>query len=264
MSYFQRDTPPALVKAGKALAEQKGFNQAAMMFGRAVEKDPNFIPAYVAWAEMLIQKGGTQSVKEALAILQKAVMVDRLNETLYIMSAAAYRMLNMKKEEESERKKLGVVKTLATEPTNPLANNNMGVLMLMQDQYEGAMEFFKTAIEANSKYDVAYRNMAMASLKGMGLEQDPVKKKDWMEKAMGFLNRALNINDRSAPNLIAMARLMMIQEKYNDCLTLLDRAEKLDSVNKEIYAIRKAVYMKTNRLEEAQQASALYNSLNQG
>ena len=264
LNLLKKDTPEALVKEGRALMERGNYNQAALSFQRALEKDPKFAGALLAQADMLLKKGGNQNLKLAITHLQRAAALTPLDDHIYRTTAKIYRSLNMLKEEQLEMKKLVVVKTLATDPHNAIANNNMGVLFLQQDLANEAMAYFNRAIIGNAKYDVAYRNIGLTYMKmhadGTGPTAKTEAPPDLLEKAKTNLDKALALHT-SAGNLVARARLHMTEQQFEPALALCEKASHLDAANKEALMIIKAIHIKFGRLEEAQQAGSMLTAI---
>ncbi|MDH4224920.1 MAG: hypothetical protein OEW12_04685, partial [Deltaproteobacteria bacterium] len=227
----------------------------------AIDLNPKYSPSYIAMADMLVKKGGTANLKEAIGFLSQASLNDPLNVNIYFSAAKIYSALNMRAEEMVEKKKVSVVKTLETDPHNSVANNNMGVLTLQQERVHEAMEYFKKALVQNPGYDVAYRNMSLVQLKLAGATTEKEKRTELLEKGITFIQKALSIHPKGLPNMLAYAKLLMSQDKYKEALDVLEAGEKIDSANREIFGLKKTIYIKMNMVEEAQNAAAIYETL---
>ena len=257
---FKRDTPAALVKAGRALLENKNFAQASVNFNKALALAPDFVPAFQALGDALMKKGGRANVKSALLQFQEASKRDPFQEAAYSASARAYDMLGQRKEAALEKKKLVVVKTLDNDSNNPAANNNMGILFLQQGLVPQALGHFQRAIKTDRKYDVALRNLAAVYYKLTTETEDPNLKLEYTEKAKEFIGRAMEVAEIPA-SLLVLARIQVMEEQYDKALVVCEKIEAQDATNKDVFGLKKVILMKLNRLDEANKAYETYKFL---
>ncbi|MCH8842226.1 MAG: hypothetical protein IID61_04530 [SAR324 cluster bacterium] len=257
---FKRDTPAALVKAGRALLENKNFAQASVNFNKALALAPDFVPAFQALGDALMKKGGRANVKSALLQFQEASKRDPFQEAAYSASARAYDMLGQRKEAALEKKKLVVVKTLDNDSNNPAANNNMGILFLQQGLMPQALGHFQRAIKTDRKYDVALRNLAAVYYKLTTETEDPNLKLEYTEKAKEYIGRAMEVAEIPA-SLLVLARIQVMEEQYDKALVVCEKIEAQDATNKDVFGLKKVILMKLNRLDEANKAYETYKFL---
>ncbi len=100
--------------------------QAEAVYQEIINQDDKYFPAYQAYARFLIAQ---DKEKEAVALLEKALKLDKANHRLSILLAEAYR------EAGEEEKALAVLKeTLNAEP------NQGAAYRLLQELYEGRLD----------------------------------------------------------------------------------------------------------------------------
>ncbi len=261
LTLFTKDTPKSMVKRGRVLMENRNFAQATIAFKRALELDSEFTPAYEAIGDVLMKKGGRSNVTAAIEQFREAVVRNPLSEKAYANMAKAFDMLGKRKEAALEKKKLVVVKTLDRDPENPIANNNMGILFLQQKQVDTALEYFGRAVKSNPTYDTGFRNMALTYYRLATEAEDPAKCESYLEKAKPNIVKALEVAE-SPLSLMAHARILIMEENYEDALVSCERAEKIDPALKDVFGVKKNILLKLNRLEEANTAFETYRYLN--
>ena len=177
------------------------------------------------------------------------------------MTARVYDLLGMRKEAALEKKKLVVVKTLERDPENPDANNNMGILYLQQNQVPEALDYFNRAIEADSRYDTAMRNMAITYYRLARDESDSAKQEAYLEKARPMIAKALEAAENPL-SMVTHARILIMEDNYQEALDTCEKAESIDPALKEVFELKQACLLKLNRLQEATAAYETYRFLN--
>lgn len=261
INLFKRETPQRLVRQAAELLENRNYAQATVTLKRALELDTQFVPAFEGLGDVLMKKGGRANVEAALEQYGEAIRRDPLQEKIYGARARAYDMLGKRKEAALEKKKMVVVKTLQAEPGNPVANNNMGILFLQQNLVAQAVDYFQRAVSSDAKYDVALRNLAVTYYKlASEAEEDGAQRAEHLDKAKSFISRALEIAE-TPQSLLALARMHMVEEQWEDALSTCERVEQIDATLKDVFGLKKTVLMKLNRLEEAKKAYETFRFL---
>jgi tetratricopeptide (TPR) repeat protein len=169
--------------------------------------------------------------------------------------------LGKRKEAALEKKKLVVARTLRSDPANPIANNNMGIMLLQQGQTDAAIEHFNRSMTSDPRYDTAARNLAITHYKIATEAADAATRTQNLDKAKGFLGKALEIAE-SPLTLLAQARVFILEERFEDGLAACERVEQIDPAMKEVFGLKKAALLKLNRLDEANKAHETWRFLN--
>ncbi|MBI4082449.1 MAG: tetratricopeptide repeat protein [Candidatus Lambdaproteobacteria bacterium] len=254
---FRRATPLRHVAEGNALIERKNFAQAMIAFSKALALDPNCGEAYAGLGASMARKGSRSALEAALTNFGEAIARNPFAEHYYVATARIYERLGKRKEATLERKKMIIVKTLATDANNAVANNNMGILLLQQQQVAAALNHFERAIATDPKYDVALRNHATALLQLAIKQRDEAKRAELFEKAQVLAARALDVA-ASVPSLLLMAKLLLARGNTEEALSACTQAEAQDEANHHVYALKKIVLERMNRMEEARIAYDKY------
>jgi tetratricopeptide (TPR) repeat protein len=261
LKLFQRESPSSLVNAARQLASNRNFAQATVAFNRALALDPNHVPAYEGLGEVLLKKGGRANVEAAVLQYQEIVKRDPFNDRAYAALGRAFDALGKRKEAALEKKKLVVARTLRADPNNPIANNNMGIMLLQVNQIDAAIEYFARSAQANPRYDTAVRNLAVVHYKLASETTEPALRAQSLEKANDYITKALEIAE-SPLTLLAQARVFLLEERSEEALAVCDRVEQIDPAMKEMFGLKKAALLKLNRLDEANKAHETWRFLN--
>ncbi|MCZ6730350.1 MAG: tetratricopeptide repeat protein [SAR324 cluster bacterium] len=245
------------IKEGQNLVENHNFALAAIAFQQAINLDENNKEAHKGMGNVLFRKGGRSNANLALESFMAASRLDPFDEHVYALSAKIYEKLCMKKEATLQRKKLMTVKILQTEPNNPIANNNMGMLFLQLQQVDSAITYFENAIAARPGYDTAHRNLAVTYY-GMAMaEPDEQKKEHHLNQAINNIGIAM-VESRSISAMLVYGKILLAKSLYEDALAIMEEVEELDRTNKDVYSIKSQALEKMNRTKDAQEAFDSY------
>ena len=257
---FHRESPKMYVAEGENLVENNNLALATIAFQKAISLDAHCKEAYKGLGNTYLRKGGRSNTDLALENFKQASKLDPFDEYIYALTAKIYERLRMLKEATLERKKIMIVKTLQTEPKNPIANNNMGILLLQQEQVEPAIKYFESSIAADPGYDIAYRNMAATYYKLGMAESGEQKKREHFGKSRAFVGKALNIS-RTVSSLLVYGKILVAESQFDDALTISQEVEVMEPSNKAVFAYKRLVLEKMNRTADAQQAFDSYQAL---
>ena len=264
LRFFRKETPELFIREGHSLIEHQNLALATMAFQKAIQLDPESVEAHKGLGNVFMRKGGRANITTALESFKRATFVAPFEETAYAMSAKLYEKLSMMKEATLERKKMMIVKTLQTDPTNHIANNNMGILLLGQKQVEQAVEYFKKSLSANPSYDIAYRNLAatyyrLATEAGekQGEEAD---NSEPLGQARGYISKALAIS-RTPSSLLVSGKILIEEGRLDEALNIAEEAEGMETANKDVFAFKRIVLEKLNRTKDAQEAYESYQHI---
>lgn len=257
LNLFKKDTPARHITDGRELLENKNFAQATIAFNKALALDENSAEAYRGLGDTLVKKGGRSNIAGALEHYLKVVEIDPFNDTIYGTTARVFDILNKPKEATLERKKMVVIRTLSTDARNPIANNNMGILLLRQNRTVDAIKYFQKAIDSDQRYDMAIRNLATVYYKLATSTEDAKKKEEFLSKAESQISKAIDIAS-TIPNLLTYGRILMQTGKNEQAMELVERAEELDSASKDVFGLKKMLLERLNRMDEARDAFESY------
>ncbi|MBI3993612.1 MAG: tetratricopeptide repeat protein [Candidatus Lambdaproteobacteria bacterium] len=263
VNLFKKETPERFVRLGETLLEQKNFAQATIAFNRALSLDKECADAYAGLGDCLAKKGGRVNMQNALELYEQAILRNPFDEDVYVYRAKIFDAMGKRKEATLERKKMVVVKTLTTDPRNAVANNNMGILLLRNNQTEAAIEYFRKSVETDPSYEVAYRNLATVYFNLSKAAGDEAKKKELLEQAQVHITKALELL-KSIPTLLVAARVLMANGENEPALELVTQAEAQDPAHKDVFGLKKLLLERLNRMEEARQAYASYRMFSSG
>lgn len=257
--WFRRETPELWVKDGDRLLESGNRNQALMAYHKAIALDPNCGEAHRGLGRVTMLKGGRNNFEAALVHFREAARLNPFDDRVYRASAIAYEKLGKPAQAVVERKKLGALKTLQVDPDNAMANNNMGVLFMQQEQVERAIECFKKAIAAHGKYDAAYRNLAATYYLMATNAKDETQKSALLQNAAATVAQAVAIN-ASVPSLLTHARILIAMGEANRALDALARAETAEPHNPAVHLVKRTALEKLGRMADAQVAHEAYEA----
>lgn len=242
--------------------ENQNLALATMAFQKALSLDPNNVGGFKGLGNVLLRKGGRVNIGSALTYFQEAVKRDPFDDQAYAMSAKIFERLGRLKEATMERKKMVIVKTLHSDPTNHVANNNMGILMLQMEQADEAIKYFRKSIETNPDYDISHRNLAAIFYKLAISESDEKKKGDHVDQARGHVARALELGS-NVTSMVINGKIMILDGRFEDALQIAEEAEVMHPANKDVYGLKRQALEKLHRTLEAQKAFDSYQTFSE-
>ncbi len=260
---FKKETPERFVRLGIALLEQKNFGQATIAFHRAISLDQNCAAAYKGLGDCLVKKGGRANYEIALEQFEKSILLYPFNEDAYIAKSKVFDALGKRKEATLERKKMVVVKTLSTDPSNAIANNNMGILLLRNNQTDAAIEYFQKSVTTDPNYEVGHRNLATVYFNLSKSAPNEARKKELLDLARVHITKAMELL-KTIPTLLVYARVLMADGDNERAYELVQQAEAQDPAQKDVFGLKKVLLERMNRMEEARQAFASYQMFARG
>ncbi len=257
---FSKESPTMYIKEGNSLIENHNLALATIAFQKAVSLDPKSMEAHKGLGNVFLRKGGRTNITKAVEHFKTATELAPFEDYLYGLTAKLFEKLGMLKEATLERKKMMIVKTLQTDPTNPIANNNMGILMLQQKKGTEAIEYFNKSITANPVYDIAFRNLSATYFRMATETNEESKKSQYMNQARTYIGKALSIS-QTVSSLLVNGRILVEEGRFEDALALVEEAELLEPNDKNVYSFKRIVLEGLNRTKDAQQAYESYQAL---
>ena len=262
MRMFRKESADMYIKEGNSLMENQNLALATMAFQKAIALEPDNVEAHKGMGHVLMKKGGRTNMASALTQFQAALKINPFDDRLYALTSRILEKLGKMKEATLEKKKMMVIKTLQSDPKNPIANNNMGILMLQQGNMDQALTYFRQSIASNPNYDVANRNLAAAYYQ-LAVKTEDDRKQEYIEQAKVFINKAINIDD-SAISKVIYGKILMIEGRLEEALGICEAEIERDPSNGSIFALKRMVLEKMNRTQEAQKAYETMVSAEEG
>lgn len=262
LRWFRSHTVESYVSQGRDLLDKGSLGQAAVAFQKALEIDPDAAAAHRGIGRLFYKKGGRANYETALKHYQEAIRRNPNDHDLYVITAKIYDHLGKRKEATLERKKFIIVRALEADPHNAVANNNMGIVHLQQGRMPEALDYFNRAVQADKRYDVAYRNLAAAHFQLAKRATEAEQKAQHNSKAREAIEKALEIAP-AVPSLMAKARIQMMDGSLEEVLALLARVDEMDPANPEVQRMKKMALEGLGRFEEAKAAQQAYLAFKQ-
>ena len=262
MRMFRKESADMYIKEGNSLMENQNLALATMAFQKAIALEPDNVDAHKGMGHVLMKKGGRTNMASALTQFQAALKINPFDDRLYALTSRILEKLGKMKEATLEKKKMMVIKTLQSDPKNPIANNNMGILMLQQGNMDQALTYFRQSIASNPNYDVANRNLAAAYYQ-LAVKTEDDRKQEYIEQAKVFINKAINIDD-SAISKVIYGKILVIEGRLEEALGICEAEIERDPSNGSIFALKRMVLEKMNRTQEAQKAYETMVSAEEG
>jgi tetratricopeptide (TPR) repeat protein len=258
--WFRKETPKLWVAEGDRLLEMGNRNQALVAYHKALALDPDCANGHRGLGRVTLGRGGRTNAQAALVHFQEAARFNPYDDRIYQATAIAYERMGKGHLAQAERKKMAVLKALQVNATDPVANNNLGVLFAQQDQGERAIECFKKATNANRKYDAGYRNLATTYYRMATSEKDSGKKGGLLDHAAATIAVAVKLNP-VAMNVLAQARILLGKGDANRALDAVAKAEAAEPSNPQVYLVKREAFEKLGRMTDAQRAHEQYVSI---
>ncbi|MDH5751280.1 MAG: tetratricopeptide repeat protein [Deltaproteobacteria bacterium] len=262
-NWFSRHSTEKLIREGRDLLDNGSLAQATVAFKRALNIDSKCVPAYRGLGKVFFKKGGRSNIETALAYYSEAIKINPLDADLYAITAKVYDAIGKRKEATLERKKFVIARALEVDEKNPVANNNMGILFLQQNRIEEAIGYFKKALDNDRNFDVAHRNLAATFYQQAKGEKEPGKKRDLIAKAKTEVEKALSIMP-SVASLLAKGRILMMMGDFEAALAAANKADEMESANKDVFLLKKLSLERLGRFDEAKTAFESYQAFTKG
>ena len=246
---------------GNMLLQQKDFTNAIIAFKSAITEDRTSFDGYTGLARSYRMKGGLANAKLSIKSYYKALELDYLSIETYEELISLYHRIGDKKREAMEKKKLFVARNLKNTPSDPTANNNMGVLLLQQNNFSSAIRFFQKALKAKSKFLLARKNLAKALLKKSIREKDKLKRDEFLKKVGHHIKIILSEEKDAADVLLLKSKLLFQKNQFEKALEVCNKAYQLEPGLKEVYNTKRVIEEKLGNLSKAGEAYEMYQSI---
>jgi tetratricopeptide (TPR) repeat protein len=270
----------AIILLARAYLAQKDIRSAGRTLESAVARGVDAAPIYATLADVYQAYG---SIENAIPAMRLAIERDPKNEAYrfrYGMlltdtkapEAAVIRLNEALKEFPNSSKlwfALGVAhfknqkhadaavafaRAVELEPKFAAAHAYLGIVYDETGRYAEAIESYKRAVSADDKLAAAHYLLADALLR----QQSPDT-----AAAESHLMRAIALEPSFAPARLALARLYIRLERFNEAATQLETVAAADPNQAEAQYQLGRVYMRLKRTEDAQKAVAAFKRLSE-
>ncbi|MGK0290338.1 MAG: Tfp pilus assembly protein PilF [bacterium] len=248
------------IRDGYTFLQQDDYKQAILAFQTAIKDDDANYQGYIGLGEVLIRKGGINNAKNAINYLNEAIKRNPYEYEIYLQIAKIYDKLGRPKDAANERRKLQTVKTLKGNPTNAVANNNMGIILLQQKSYVKAVEYFSKAIKFDPEYEVAQVNQAKAIYHIASKEKNEQKREKYLSRCIQLTEKILKKHENAEVAVVA-ARAYILLDECDRAMELCDLAYQLEPSLKEVFSTKQIINEKQAKISEASLNYEGYKSL---
>jgi tetratricopeptide (TPR) repeat protein len=220
----RRGAPEHLLQASRCI-EKQNFSQALLAYQQALEADPRCVKAHQGIALLLVRRGGRAYLQSALQHILESVQVDPYDPQNYRINALVYQRLGNRKRMAIELRCMAITHTLRKQPDHPVANNQMGVLLLRQFRADLAMGHFQRAVKALPRYEAALRNLARTCA-ARAETAPPQERATLLSAAARDVEQALAAAPTAA-GWAALARIRLLQGQPEEALAAVEQAVQL-------------------------------------
>jgi len=192
-----------LVHAALDLRQAKEYQQAALLLKRAIQAEPEYIPAYI-YLGLVYQDEGNMT--EAEASFRQALMHEPENPEA--LQSLGMLLLSLERYPEAIA---NLEKHLQLQPEDETSLEVLVPLLVNEDRAQDAEAFLRAA------WEKSHTNSAAVRYARFLISQEK------LESACKFLEEALQVEE-SANLLVELALIQVIQKKYEEAIKSLDQA----------------------------------------
>ena len=113
---------------------------------------------------------------------------------------------------------------------------------------DSAKQYFESAVKMDSAFALAYAGLGEMYWRRFNLTNDA----GWVEPAIRYSSRAVELDDRQAPVLVTLGILHRSTGQYQEAISYFKRALQIDSLDSETYAQLASAYESAGRIGEAE------------
>lgn len=260
LRWFRSESLEAQLERAALLLDRKSYVQAQHLYQELLAQDEGCLPALRGLGTALMLQGGRSNLLAAQAHLQEVVRQDPEDLPVYVALANIYDKLGRPEEADRQRRIAAILKRLQQEPANPAANNNLGILLVQQKQWERALACFRKALDVNPKLDVAWRNVAATCYQLAQAEPRPEARQVHVAAGLAAAEKAIEIKP-NLPSLLTIALLKSIGGDTQSAVDVLAKAQAQAPENKDVYAVMRTVLERAGMFDEALKANQIYEEL---
>jgi tetratricopeptide (TPR) repeat protein len=233
-----------IIKKSEIKAETKDFESALADLDKLVKKDPRNHEVYQARAQYYQKLGNEQAEMQEY---EKAIQKSSNKSSAYFQRGLA--LFNKKKFKESLQ---DFEKVIALQPQNAPAYENIALIYINLNEWLKAAQYASEAIRINPNNSTPYLRRGVAYLQ-FHIHQSEKKSSDkhYLDKAVIDLQKALEINPKSAYTHFHMGLAEEILEKYPEAIASFSRAIYLNPNNEAAYRKRALLRLNMGETEAA-------------
>jgi len=236
------------MRDGHELMKQENYLDAAGAFNLALLERKTSVQAILGLVQALEGLGGVINAHLAKDYLQKALKLDFKNLDIYEELIYISEKLGEKSDALEHRRRRFTVRTLQSQPNNPMILNNIGVMLLELDQHQRAIQYFQKAVIESPHMYLACFNMAKAWFK-RGMQVDGKKAQHHcLQSAVDALDEG-RVDD--PPGMLLRGKILLKLKKYGEAKEILHEAMYRAPAMKEIHATMQLVNEKLGNIQDA-------------
>ncbi|HEX7927362.1 MAG TPA: hypothetical protein VF678_07210 [bacterium] len=257
LNWFRSESLEAQLARGQQLIDRRSYLQAQNLYQDILRKQEDSLAALRGLGTALMLQGGRSNLLAAQAHLQEVVTREPTDLPVYVALASIYDKLGRTEDADRERRKVAILKRLQQEPDNAAANNNLGILLVQQKQWEPALAAFHKALDKNPKLDVAWRNVAATCYQLAQAEGRPEARGVHVAAGLAAAEKAIALK----PNLPSMLTIALLKSIGGDTQAAVDAIAKAQAEhpeNKDVYAVMRTVLERAGMFDEALKANEIY------
>lgn len=225
---------------GSFYSHQEDSKQAYEYLQKAIDTDPDYLPAYYAIASFFNTQ---KDYQKALEYDQKAMQIDESDPL--VRNGIGWSTYNLAIENNYNQEQLKIAeghfkKAISLDPEFAIGHNNLGVVYLALEEYQEALSSFQTAMSLDPKYKKPYLNIGSTYL---------AQKK--YDKVLEYYQQALEIDPNYALAYYAIADFYFRQKKYNEAVISLQKSQKLDPNYLDTYKQLAEVFIEQGQSQKA-------------
>jgi tetratricopeptide (TPR) repeat protein len=210
---YNEDPPrdgAGLMRVGVAVWRLEFYEDANSVLRDATEADPTYLPAWVAWGDLFLEKYNTEDASFAYEAALK-------RNPRYSPALVGMARVTLERDYDLKAVQGWLDKALAVNPAQPEAVALRAELQIDDGDYEGAQRTLREALKINPRHQKALWLMAASA---------------WLRgDQKGYLQHkkaVLAINPRDAAFLTQMARMAARAHRYQDAILFCKEALSLD------------------------------------
>jgi Tfp pilus assembly protein PilF len=229
------------LRQAQRFVEKQNLSQALQAYEQALEADPRCTRAHQGIAMLLTRRGGREQLRAALAHILEAVRVDPYDPQNYRINALVFQRIGKKKHMQIELRCMAITHTLKRYPEHPVANNQMGVLLLRQFRMDLATDHFQRAIQVQPRYEAALRNLARICC-ARAETAEPAERATLLSIATQHVEKALESAPTSAAWTI-LARIRVLNGQPREAMEAVMQAERIGTLCRDLPAVKAEVQL---------------------